>query len=85
MVSMDCEEHDRFAAGSQFVTHLTGRMLSKLGIVSTPINTVGFETLLKLMENTCKDSFDLFFALYRCTCLCPRVYSYLYPNSCSCH
>ena len=25
MVDMSCEEHDRFAAGSQFVTHTVGR------------------------------------------------------------
>jgi hypothetical protein len=30
MVEMSCEEHDQYAASSQFVTHLTGRMLSKV-------------------------------------------------------
>ena len=34
MVKMSCEEHDRHAAGSQFVTHLTGRLLSKLRLQS---------------------------------------------------
>lgn len=30
----------------------------------TPIDTKGFQTVLNLVENTCKDSFDLFFGLY---------------------
>lgn len=32
--------------------------------MSTPIDTKGFQTVLNLVENTCKDSFDLFFGLY---------------------
>eukprot|EP00930_Biecheleria_cincta_P095410 TRINITY_DN87372_c0_g1_i1.p1 TRINITY_DN87372_c0_g1~~TRINITY_DN87372_c0_g1_i1.p1 ORF type:complete len:607 (-),score=108.31 TRINITY_DN87372_c0_g1_i1:144-1964(-) len=66
MVDMTCELHDETAAGSQFVTHLTGRVLARLGLRTTPINTKGFESLLQLVDNTCKDSFDLFFALYKC-------------------
>lgn len=66
MVDMTCELHDETAAGSQFVTHLTGRVLARLGLQTTPINTKGFESLLQLVDNTCKDSFDLFFALYKC-------------------
>jgi len=66
MVEMTCETHDEAAAGSQFVTHFTGRMLAQLGLRSTPINTKGFETLLALVDNTCKDSLDLFRALYKC-------------------
>ncbi|CAK9064829.1 Bifunctional aspartate aminotransferase and glutamate/aspartate-prephenate aminotransferase (PhPPA-AT) [Durusdinium trenchii] len=65
MVDMSCEAHDEAAAGSQFVTHFTGRMLGNLELQKTPIATKGFETLLDLVENTCKDSFDLFSALYK--------------------
>jgi len=64
MVRMSCEEHDNLAAGSQFVTHLTGRLLAKLHPSSSPIATTGFKALLKLVETTCSDSFDLFYALY---------------------
>ena len=32
----------------------------QLQLKSTPINTKGFESLLSLVNNTCKDSFDLF-------------------------
>lgn len=63
---MTCELHDECTAGSQFVTHFTGRVLARLGLRTTPINTKGFESLLQLVDNTCKDSFDLFYALYKC-------------------
>ncbi|KAL5547730.1 hypothetical protein UlMin_002961 [Ulmus minor] len=64
MVEMTCAEHDRYAAGSQFITHTMGRILEKLGLESKPINTKGYETLLKLVENTAGDSFDLYYGLF---------------------
>ncbi|KAK9085663.1 hypothetical protein Sjap_026074 [Stephania japonica] len=64
MVEMSCEEHDRYAAGSQFITHTIGRILSHLDLESTPINTKGYESLLKLTENTVSDSYDLYYGLF---------------------
>lgn len=64
MIEMSCEQHDEYAANSQFITHLTGRMLWQQNLVPTPIDTKGFQTVLNLVENTRKDSFDLFFGLY---------------------
>uniref|UniRef100_A0A0E0LCD8 Prephenate/arogenate dehydrogenase domain-containing protein n=1 Tax=Oryza punctata TaxID=4537 RepID=A0A0E0LCD8_ORYPU len=64
MVEMSCEEHDRYAAGSQFITHTIGRILSQLNLESTPINTKGYETLLQLTKNTISDSFDLYYGLF---------------------
>ncbi|XP_039142895.1 arogenate dehydrogenase 2, chloroplastic-like [Dioscorea cayenensis subsp. rotundata] len=64
MVEMSCEEHDRHAAGTQFITHTIGRILSQLNLESTPINTKGYETLLQLTENTVSDSFDLYYGLF---------------------
>ncbi|KAH7314701.1 hypothetical protein KP509_21G016800 [Ceratopteris richardii] len=64
MVEMSCEEHDRHAASSQFITHTVGRILGKLGLNCTPINTRGYETLLDLVNNTCGDSFDLYYGLF---------------------
>jgi arogenate dehydrogenase (NADP+) len=32
MVEMSCEEHDRRAAGTQFITHTVGRMLGELKV-----------------------------------------------------
>lgn len=64
MIEMSCEKHDEYAANSQFITHLTGRILWQQNLSPTPIDTKGFQTVLTLVENTCKDSFDLFFGLY---------------------
>ena len=64
MIEMSCEQHDEYAANSQFITHLTGRILWQQNLAPTPIDTKGFQTVLNLVENTCKDSFDLFFGLY---------------------
>ncbi|GMY35761.1 arogenate dehydrogenase 1, chloroplastic [Fagus crenata] len=64
MVEMSCAEHDWHAAGFQFITHTMGRVLEKLGLESTPINTIGYETLLNLVENTAGDSFDLYYGLF---------------------
>lgn len=64
MVEMSCAEHDWHAAGSQFITHTVGRVLEKLGLESTPVDTKGYETLLKLVENTAGDSFDLYYGLF---------------------
>ncbi|XP_051113945.1 arogenate dehydrogenase 2, chloroplastic-like [Andrographis paniculata] len=64
MVEMTCAEHDKYAAGSQFITHTMGRILEKLQLETTPINTKGYETLLKLVENTASDSFDLYYGLF---------------------
>ena len=64
MVEMSCLEHDRLAASSQFVTHTIGRMLGRLEMRDTTINTKGYESLLTLVENTSNDSFDLFYGLF---------------------
>ncbi|GAB2289166.1 Arogenate dehydrogenase 2, chloroplastic [Dionaea muscipula] len=64
MEEMSCAEHDRYAAGSQFITHMMGRVLEKLNLEDTPINTKGYESLLNLVENTSKDSFELFYGLF---------------------
>eukprot|EP01018_Ginkgo_biloba_P012252 Gb_18938 [translate_table: standard] len=64
MVQMSCAEHDRHAAESQFITHTVGRMLGKLNLESTPINTKGYEKLLQVVENTAGDSFELYYGLF---------------------
>lgn len=61
---MTCAEHDKYAAGSQFITHFLGRVLEKLDLEDTPINTKGYESLLNLVDNTAKDSFELFYGLF---------------------
>lgn len=65
MTPLSCKDHDAYAANSQFITHLVGRILGAQGLHSTPIDTKGFQSVLKLIENTNADSFDLFFGLYK--------------------
>ena len=64
MVDMDCAEHDRQAASSQFITHTVGRMLMNLDLPNTDINTKGYEALLNLVNNTANDSFELYYGLF---------------------
>lgn len=64
MEEMSCAEHDKYAAGSQFITHTMGRILEKLRLETTPINTKGYEKLLDLVDNTSSDSFDLYYGLF---------------------
>lgn len=40
-------------------------MLNELEVVSTPINTKGYESLLGVVDTTTKDSDDLFYGLYK--------------------
>ena len=54
-----------YAAGSQFLTHTTGRILSALHPISTPINTAGYSKLLQVVEQTQKDSWELYQGLYK--------------------
>ena len=39
MVEMGCEEHDRQAASTQFITHTVGRVLGAMELQATPIDT----------------------------------------------
>ena len=43
MVEMACEEHDRIAAGSQFITHTIGRVLGAMAPQPSAIDTRGYE------------------------------------------
>eukprot|EP00980_Cylindrotheca_fusiformis_P007096 scaffold1489_cov194-Cylindrotheca_fusiformis.AAC.6 len=65
MVPMSCKAHDAYAANSQFITHLMGRILGAQGLSMTPIDTKGFESVLNLVKSTTADSFDLFYGLYK--------------------
>ena len=65
MVPLSCKDHDSYAANSQFITHLMGRILGAQGLKQTPIDTKGFESVMKLIDTTTADSFDLFYGLYK--------------------
>tara|TARA_B100000029_G_C17371823_1_gene886438 strand:- start:19 stop:744 length:726 start_codon:yes stop_codon:yes gene_type:complete len=60
VVEMSADKHDKLAASSQGITHFIGRVLNEAGIRSTEINTLGFNGLLGVIEQTCNDSWDLF-------------------------
>ncbi|XAR71890.1 Arogenate dehydrogenase (NADP(+)) [Bertholletia excelsa] len=64
MLELSCEEHDKLAARSQFLSHTIGRILSEMEIGSTSIDTKNFQTLVKLKDSTMEDSFDLFSGLF---------------------
>ena len=64
-IEMLPDEHDRIAASSQGVTHFIGRVLNESGVRSTNMNTMGFNELLGVIEQTCNDSWDLFKDLQR--------------------
>ncbi|GAV62448.1 PDH domain-containing protein, partial [Cephalotus follicularis] len=66
MLEMSCEEHDKVAARSQFITHTVGRILAEMEIKSTSMNTKSFETLVQLKENMVTHSYDLFSGLFIC-------------------
>ena len=59
-IELSPDEHDKMAASSQGITHFIGRVLNEAGVVSTQINTLGFNELLGVIEQTCNDSWDLF-------------------------
>ena len=65
MIPMSCKDHDEYTANSQFITHLMGRILGAQGLQATPIDTKGFQSVLKLIQTTNADSFDLFYGLYK--------------------
>lgn len=65
MIPLSCSDHDSYSANSQFITHLVGRILGVQGLKATPIDTTGFQSVLRLIETTNADSFDLFYGLYK--------------------
>jgi len=60
---MDPEEHDREAAFTQGLTHYLGRVLAQLELHPSRIASLGYRKLLEIIEQTCNDSWQLFFDL----------------------
>lgn len=60
VVEITPDEHDRFTAESQGVVHFVARFLKEADLQETPIDTMGFKQLLKLIENNCNDTWELF-------------------------
>jgi prephenate dehydrogenase len=62
---MTSEEHDRFAAESQGLTHFIGRTLDDFGLKPTPIDTLGAEKLSEVTDQVRHDTWQLFLDLQR--------------------
>ena len=60
VILMTPDEHDRMVAYSQGITHYIGRVLSDLKLKPTLINTLGYQKLLEIVQQTCNDSWQLF-------------------------
>jgi prephenate dehydrogenase len=60
---MEPELHDRQAAFTQGLTHYLGRVLEKLELEPSLIASLGYRKLLEIIEQTCNDSWQLFYDL----------------------
>ena len=57
---MTPDEHDEMVAYSQGITHYIGRVLADLNLKNTKINTLGYNKILEIIQQTCNDSWQLF-------------------------
>ena len=65
MVRKSCIDDDDYTANYQFITPLMGCLIGSQGSICTPTVMKEFESELKLIEKNTKDSFDLFYGLYK--------------------
>jgi len=64
-IQMQPDEHDKISAYSQGVTHLIGRIAERMRLAPVDIATLGYQKILQVMEQTCRDNRDLFLDLER--------------------
>jgi prephenate dehydrogenase len=60
---MEPQLHDRQAAFTQGLTHYLGRVLAELRLEPSRIASLGYRKLLEIIEQTCNDSWQLFYDL----------------------
>lgn len=66
LVEMKSEVHDDTIADAEFVTYLTGRLLSdKQLLPPTPIVSKEYAALSDVADRTAGDNFDLFFGMFK--------------------
>ena len=66
LVEMNSAEHDASIADSEFVTHLTGRLLlDKQLLPPSPVISKEYAALCDVADMTSGDSFDMFFGMYK--------------------
>ena len=64
LLKLKPEVHDELSANSQFISHFIGRLLEEIGSEETIIDTDLYKHLIKVMEYSVNDSWDLFEGLY---------------------
>lgn len=60
VLEVDPDTHDQLMARSQGLTHIIGRTLKAFGAESSELDTQSYQALLQVMEQTCKDTSQLF-------------------------
>lgn len=65
VLQMSPEEHDREAAYTQGITHFVGRVLKGLDLKESEMATLGYSSLLKIIDQTCNDPMQLFLDLQK--------------------
>ena len=66
IVEMEAESYDASIADAEFVTHLTGRLLTEKHLLpATPVISKEYEALSEVADMTVGDSFDMFFGMYK--------------------
>jgi prephenate dehydrogenase len=60
IIEMTADDHDRFAAQSQGVTHFVGRILGEFNFEPTAIDTLGARKLYEIKTQVCNDTWQLF-------------------------
>ncbi len=65
VIEMSPKEHDQQAAYSQGVTHFVGRVLDEIKLQPTRLATLGYKSLMNIVEQTCNDNIQLFYDLQR--------------------
>lgn len=65
VIEMTAEEHDKQMADSQALTHLVGRILSKMHLSESQVATTSSQKLKEVTEQVSKDEFQLFLDMQR--------------------
>ena len=62
---MTCQDHDKFTAKSQFISHFIARTISEYNLECTPVDTPNVFTLREYSARLTNDhSYELFSGLY---------------------
>lgn len=63
IIEMSAKTHDKLAASSQGLTHFIGRLLEEYKFKPTIIDSLGSKKLQEVVEQTCNDTWELFYGL----------------------